>query len=62
MAHRSVADQIADIDAETFVEPVHVLARRLPVELDRAQYLHRDRFDVGKEFGQPFFGALAHRG
>ena len=61
MAHRGMADQIADIDAKALVEMVHVLARRFPVELDRAQYLHWDRFDVREELGQPFFGALAHR-
>ncbi len=61
MAYRSMADQIADIDAKAFVELVHVLAGRLPVELDRTQHLHRDRFDVGEELGQPLLGALAHR-
>ena len=61
MAHRGVADQIADIDAEAFVEMVHVLAGRLPVEIDRPQHLHRDRFDIGEELGQPLLGALAHR-
>ena len=40
---------------------VHVLAGRFPVEIDRAQHLHRDRFDIGEELGQPLLGALAHR-
>ena len=61
MPYRRMADQVADIDAETLVEMVHVLAGRFPVELDRAQYLHRDRFDVGEELGQPLLGALPHR-
>ncbi len=61
MAHRGVADQIADIDAEAFVELVHVLPGRLPIEIDGAQYVHRDRFDIGEEFGEPLLGALAHR-
>ena len=61
MAHRGMADQIADIDAETLVEMVHVLRDRLPVEIDGAQHLHRDRFDIGEELGHPFLGALAHR-
>ena len=37
IAHRRVADQIADIDAEMAVEPVHVLRERLPIELDRVR-------------------------
>jgi len=56
-----MADQITDIDTEAFVEPVHILAGRLPVELDRAEDVHRDRFDVGQELGQPLLAALAHR-
>ena len=36
VAHRGVADQIADIDAEVLVELVHVLRDRLPIELDGA--------------------------
>ena len=56
-----MSDQIADIDAKALIEMVHVLAGRFPVKLDGAQYLHRDRFDVGEKLGQPFLGALAHR-
>src|SRR5262249_22135486 len=47
VAYRGVPDQIADIDAEPLIEMVHVLRDRLPVEIDRAQYRHRDRFDIG---------------
>jgi len=61
MAHRGVADQIADIDAEVMVEMLHVLRHRLPLELDGFQYLHRDRFDIAEELGQPLFRALLHR-
>ena len=57
MAHRGVADQVADIDAEALVELVHVLRDRFPVELDGAQHLHRDRFDIGEELGQPLLVA-----
>src|ERR1700742_4058875 len=60
MAHRRVADQIADIDAEMVVELVHVFRDRLPVELDGLEDLHRDRFDIGEELGQPLLFALAH--
>jgi len=61
MAYRGMADQVADIDAETLVEMVHVLAGRLPVEVDGTQHLHRDRFDIGEELSQPLLAALAHR-
>ena len=61
MAHRRMADQIADIDAEVVVELIHVLRDRLPIELDGLQHLHRDRFDIGEELGEPLLGALAHR-
>ncbi len=61
MAHRGVADQVADIDAEPLVETVHVLRDRLPVEIDGAEHLHRDRFDIGEELGEPLLGALPHR-
>ena len=61
MAHRGVADQVADIDAEPLVEMVHVLRDRLPVEIDGLQHLHRDRFDIGEKLGEPLLGALAHR-
>src|SRR5262249_48587949 len=61
MPHGGMADQIADIDAETLVEMVHVLASRLPIEVHRAKYVHRDRFDVREEFGEPLLGAFAHR-
>ena len=62
MAHRRVADQIADVDAEMMIELVEILRHSLPAEFDGAQYLHRDRFDIGEELRQPFFLALAHRG
>src|SRR5215469_18587305 len=61
MAHRSVTDHIADIDAEVMVELVEILRETLPAEFDRAQYLHRDGFDIGEELGQPFLFAAAHR-
>ena len=61
MTNRRVADQVADIDAEAFIEMVHVLAGRFPIEIDRPQHVHRDRFDIGQELGQPLLGALAHR-
>ena len=50
IAHRGVADQVADIDAEVVVELVEILRERLPGELEGAQHLHRDRFDIGEEF------------
>src|SRR5205807_4296452 len=59
MAHCRMADQIADIDAEMVVEVLHVLRDRLPLELDSLQHLHRDRFDVGEELGEPLLGALS---
>ncbi len=59
-AHGGVADQRAGIDAEVLVEPVHVLREALPVDVDGAQHLHRDRFDVGQEFGHPLFVAAPH--
>ena len=62
IAHRGVADQIADIDAEMPVEVVHVLRDRLPFDLDGVQDLHRDGFDIGEELGHPLFLAAAHRG
>ncbi len=40
---------------------VHVLAGRLPIEIDRAQHLHRDRFDIGEELGEPLLGAFPDR-
>src|SRR6516225_5035587 len=62
VTHRRVADQIADIDPEMLVEPVHVLWDRLPIDLDGAEDLHRDRFDIGQELGDPLFTAGADRG
>src|SRR5438067_10923646 len=59
MAHCRMADQIADIDTEMVVEVLHVLRDRLPLELDSLQHLHRDRFDVGEELGEPLLGALS---
>ena len=61
VAHGGVADQRAGIDAETLVEPVHVLRERLPIDVDGAQHLHRDGFDVGQEFGHALLVAAAHR-
>jgi hypothetical protein len=61
VAHRGVADQVADIDAEPLVELVHVLRDRLPVEIDGLEHRHRDRFDIGEEFGEPLLMPLAHR-
>src|SRR5947209_7956126 len=52
---------MSDIDTEVIVEPVHVLRHRLPFELDRLQHLHRDRFDIGEELGEPLLGAASHR-
>ena len=54
VADRGVADEIADIDPEIAVEFVDVLRHRFPVEIDGAQHLHRDRFDIGQELRQPF--------
>ena len=62
VAHGGVADQRAGIDAEALVEPVHVLRERLPIDVDGAQHLHRDGFDIGQEFGHALFVAAAHRG
>ena len=59
IAHRRVADQGADIDAEVLVEPVHVLREGFPIDLDRVQHLHRDRFDIGEELGHPLCVAAA---
>ena len=59
--HGGVADQRAGIDAEVVVEPVHVLREGLPVDVDGAQHLHRDGFDVGQEFCHALFVAAAHR-
>ena len=53
--------KVADVDAELAVEPIHVLRHRLPAEIDGAQHLHRDRFDIGQEFRQPLRLARAHR-
>jgi hypothetical protein len=61
VAHRGMADQIADIDAEPLVEMIHVLRDRLPVEIDRLQHRHRDRFDIGEELGEPLLGAAPDR-
>ena len=61
VAHRRVADQIAYIDPEVLVEPVHVLRDRLPIDLDRVEHVHRDRFDIGQELGDPFRGARPNR-
>src|SRR6516225_1080912 len=61
MAYRGMADQIADIDPEGFVETIHVLAGRLPIEVHRSEHVHWDRFYVRKEFGESLLGALAHR-
>ncbi len=59
IAHGGVADQRADIDAEIAVEPVHVLREGLPIDLDRVEDLHRDRFDIAEELGHPGRVALA---
>ena len=61
VAHRGMADQRAGIDAELVVEPVHVLREGLPIDVDGAQHLHRDGFDIGQEFGHALFVAAAHR-
>ena len=61
VAHRRMADQIADIDAEMLVEPVHVLRDRLPIDLDGVEHLHRDRFDIGQKLGDPLCGARTNR-
>ena len=61
IAYRRMADQIADIDAQILVEPVHVLRDRLPIDLDGVQHFHRDRFDIGQELGDPLGGAGPHR-
>jgi hypothetical protein len=61
IAHRSVADQIADVDAEMMVELVEILRHGFPAELKGAQHLHRNRFDIGEKLGQPVFLAFAHR-
>jgi hypothetical protein len=61
IAHRGVPDQRADIDPEMPVEPVHVLREGLPIDLDRVQDLHRDRFDIREELGHAFGLATAHR-
>ena len=62
VAHRGVADQRPDIDAQIAVEPLHVLRERFPIDFHRAEHLHRDRLDIGEEFGHPLFLALLHRG
>jgi len=61
IAHGGMTDQRADIDAEIAVEPVHVLRERLPIDLDRVEHLHRDRFDIGQKLGHPGRVALLHR-
>ncbi len=61
IAHRGVADQIADIDAQVMIELVEILRHRFPAEFEGAQHLHRDRFDIGEELRQPLLLALAHR-
>src|SRR5262249_11255710 len=40
---------------------VHVLRDRFPVELDRLQDLHWDRFDIGEELGEALLGAFPDR-
>src|ERR1043166_5130051 len=62
IADRGMPDQRPDIDAEIAVEPFHILRERFPIDLDRAENLHRDRLDIGEELGHPLFLALLHRG
>ena len=62
VAHGRMADQRAGIDAEPVVEPVHVLREALPIDVDGAQHLHRDGFDIGQELSHALFVAAAHRG
>ncbi len=61
VAHRGVADQVADIDPEIAVHLVEVLRHALPGEFERAQHLHRDRFDIGEELREAVLLAFAHR-
>ncbi len=51
IAHRRVADEVADVDAEASLEPVHVLRDRFPLDVDRAQHVHRNRFDIREKLG-----------
>ncbi len=62
IAHGRVADERADIDAELFVQLIHILGRGLPIDLDGAQNVHRDGFDIGQEFGDPVLGSRPNRG
>ncbi len=62
VADSGMTDQVADIDAEIVVELLDILRHRFPTEFNRAQHVHRDRFDIGKKFRQPIRFARPHRG
>ena len=59
VAHRRVADQRSGIDAQASCRACPCIAGIVSqIDIDGAQHLHRDRFDIGQEFGH----ALAIRG
>src|SRR5262245_42068004 len=55
-ADRGMADEIAGIDPEPPIKLIHVLRHRLPVEFDRAEYLHLK--GIPPSVAQSFIAAL----